>query len=307
MSAKQNPVITETSFRKLNREVTETTTHVERSVWKDIARELWKNKIALVCLIMLGIILIGVIFAPVITPFDPDEVDPLNKLAPPSAEHWFGTDSYGRDYFARALYGGRVSLAVAFGSMIMTSFVGVSIGVIAGYYGGRLDFLIMRFTDIFLALPSMLLMIVLNTFLPPSLITLIMVLSLFSWASVARITRAETMSIKERDYVKASENLGAGPLQIILGHIIPNLFGTVIVSATLGIANAILTESSLSYLGLGVQVPQASWGSMLQNAQAFILNSPLLAVYPGVLILITVLTFNLMGDVLRVALVPKEL
>ena len=226
-------------------------------------------------------------------------------LVPPSKEHWFGTDDYGRDYFTRALYGGRVSLTVGFSAMIVTVILGTAVGVISGYVGGKLDILMMRFTDIFLALPSMLLMIVLNTMLSPGLVTLILVLSLFSWASVARITRAETMSLKERDFVVASKNLGAGNILIAVKHIVPNIMGPVTVAASLGVANAILTESSLSFLGLGVQIPQASWGSMLQGAQSHIMDTPMLAIYPGVLILFTVLSFNLLGDVLRTALEPK--
>lgn len=298
-------IITESSFRSLQYKPEEKVLNVERKFWKDILRELYANKVALVCTILLAVIVIACMLAP-LSPYDPNKIDVASKLLPASAKHWFGTDDYGRDYFTRALYGGRVSLMVGFGSMLVTSVVGVLIGVCSGYFGGMIDFIIMRCTDIFLAMPSMLLMIVLNTFLSPNLTTLILVLSLFSWASVARVTRAETLSIKERDFVKASENLGAGPVHVIMTHIIPNLFGTVIVSATLGIASAILMESSLSYLGLGVQIPQASWGSMLQNAQGAILNSPLLAVYPGLLIMITVLSFNLIGDVLRAVTMTKE-
>ena len=183
--------------------------------------------------------------------------------------------------------------------------IGIIIGCISGYFGGKVDMFLMRFTDIFLALPSMLLMVVLNTILRPGLFTLIAVLSLFSWAQVARITRAETMSVKERDYVTAARNLGAGSFRIAVEHIVPNIMGPVIVAASLGIANAILMESSLSFLGLGVQIPRASWGSMLQSAQGHILDAPRLAVFPGVLILCTVLSFNLLGDVLRTALEPK--
>lgn len=189
--------------------------------------------------------------------------------------------------------------------MIMTVIIGTVIGITAGYFGGKIDMLLMRFTDIFLALPSMLLMVVLNTILRPGIFTLIAVLSLFSWAQVARITRAETMSVKERDYVTAARNLGAGNLRIAIEHIVPNIMGPIIVAASLGVANAILMESSLSFLGLGVQIPRASWGSMLQSAQGHILDASYLAVFPGVLILCTVLSFNLLGDVLRTALEPK--
>lgn len=240
-----------------------------------------------------------------LSPYDPYKLDASQKLQGISSSHWFGTDEYGRDYFTRTLYGGRVSLLVGFMSMIMTVVIGTSLGVFSGYVGGKVDMFLMSFTDIFLALPSMLLMVILNTFLKPGLPTLIVVLSLFSWASVARITRAETMSLKERDFVVATQNLGASNFRVIIKHIIPNILGPVIVAASLSVANAILMESSLSFLGLGVQIPRASWGSMLQGAQAHILDYPLLAVYPGVMILITVLSFNLLGDILRNALEPK--
>ena len=277
---------------------------VIQSVWKDIWKELKKNKVAMVSVVLLAILIIAVLLAP-LSPYDPYKLDASQKLQGISSSHWFGTDEYGRDYFTRTLYGGRVSLLVGFMSMIMTVVIGTSLGVFSGYVGGKVDMFLMSFTDIFLALPSMLLMVILNTFLKPGLPTLIVVLSLFSWASVARITRAETMSLKERDFVVATQNLGASNFRVIIKHIIPNILGPVIVAASLSVANAILMESSLSFLGLGVQIPRASWGSMLQGAQAHILDYPLLAVYPGVMILITVLSFNLLGDILRNALEPK--
>lgn len=291
-------------FVRTNKKYKEEVSVVRRSVWSDIRKELLGNKIAMVCLIILSVIIIASFLAP-LSPYDPNAIDVAHKLESPSSAHWFGTDDYGRDYFTRALYGGRVSLTVGFCAMAVTVLLGTAIGVTSGYVGGKLDMLLMRFTDIFLALPSMLLMIVLNTLLRPGLVTLILVLSLFSWASVARITRAETMSLKERDFVAASRNLGTRSGLIAIWHIVPNIIGPVTVAASLGVANAILTESSLSFLGLGVQIPQASWGSMLQGAQAHIMDAPMLAVYPGVLIMFTVLSFNLLGDVLRIALEPK--
>ena len=178
----------------------------DHSVWKDIKKELFSNKIALVSIIILLIIIIASILAP-LSPYDPNKINVAEKLQGISAKHIFGTDEYGRDYFTRALYGGRISLTVGFCSMIMTVILGTAIGITSGYFGGKVDMFLMRFTDIFLALPSMLLMVVLNTILRPGLFTLIAVLSLFSWAQVARITRAETMSVKERDYVTAARNL----------------------------------------------------------------------------------------------------
>ena len=288
-----NIVITNDSFAKLEKKKTVEISVERQSVWKDIWKELKKNKVAMVSVVLLAILIIAVLLAP-LSPYDPYKLDASQKLQGISSSHWFGTDEYGRDYFTRTLYGGRVSLLVGFMSMIMTVVIGTSLGVFSGYVGGKVDMFLMSFTDIFLALPSMLLMVILNTFLKPGLPTLIVVLSLFSWASVARITRAETMSLKERDFVVATQNLGASNFRVIIKHIIPNILGPVIVAASLSVANAILMESSLSFLGLGVQIPRASWGSMLQGAQAHILDYPLLAVYPGVMILITVLSFNLL-------------
>ena len=299
-----NIVITNDSFAKLEKKKTVEISVERQSVWKDIWKELKKNKVAMVSVVLLAILIIAVLLAP-LSPYDPYKLDASQKLQGISSSHWFGTDEYGRDYFTRTLYGGRVSLLVGFMSMIMTVVIGTSLGVFSGYVGGKVDMFLMSFTDIFLALPSMLLMVILNTFLKPGLPTLIVVLSLFSWASVARITRAETMSLKERDFVVATQNLGASNFRVIIKHIIPNILGPVIVAASLSVANAILMESSLSFLGLGVQIPRASWGSMLQGALAHILDYPLLAVYPGVMILITVLSFNLLGDILRNALEPK--
>ena len=299
-----NIVVTNDSFAKLEKKKTVEVSVETQSVWKDIWKELKKNKVAMISVLILVILIIAVLLAP-LSPYDPYKLDGSQKLQGISASHWFGTDEYGRDYFTRTLYGGRVSLLVGFMSMIMTVVIGTSLGVFSGYVGGKVDMFLMSFTDIFLALPSMLLMVILNTFLKPGLPTLIVVLSLFSWASVARITRAETMSLKERDFVVATQNLGASNFRVIVKHIVPNILGPVIVAASLSVANAILMESSLSFLGLGVQIPRASWGSMLQGAQAHILDYPLLAVYPGVMILITVLSFNLLGDILRNALEPK--
>lgn len=293
------------SFEHVNVKTVRQTYYQEFNVRTSIKKEFLKNKSALLSLILLIIITISCILAN-LSPFDPNAIDAKSKLLDASSKHFFGTDEYGRDYFTRALYGGRVSLIVGFLTMIVSTILGTLIGVVSGYIGGKLDTFIMRTIDIFLALPTMLLMIVLNTFLRPGLGTLVAVLSLFSWAQPARLIRAETMSIKQRNYVVASNNLGATNSWIIMHHIIPNIRGTVIISSSMTVAKAIITESTLSFLGLGVQVPQASWGSMLQGAQKYILDKPILAIYPGILILLTVLSFNLIGDVFRVALEPKK-
>ena len=292
------------AFERLERRERAESLPEPESFGKRFLHELAANKLALVSAALLLIVVVAVLLAP-LSPYDPYALDAKSKLLGPSAEHWFGTDGYGRDYFTRVLYGGRVSLLVGFCSMVLTVAIGSTVGIVAGYAGGRLDTLLMRFTDVFLALPSMLLMVILNAFLRPSLPTLIAVLSLFGWASVARVTRAETLSLKERDFVAATELLGASHLRVTMRHILPNVMGPVTVAASLSVASAILSESSLSFLGLGVSIPLASWGSLLQGAQAQILSHPLLAVYPGLAILLTVLAFNLLGDVLRCALEPR--
>ncbi len=305
MENKENNIIfDERSFQRMEKKEKDLGTVYHRSIWQDMVKEIRSNPLAVFAVAYLCIIIAACLLAP-LSPYDPNALNLADKFAEPSLSHFFGCDEFGRDYFTRALYGGRVSLMVGFAAMFVTICIGTTIGIFSGYIGGKLDMLLMRFTDIFLALPSMLLMVVLNSFLKPGMTTLVLVLSLFSWASVARITRAETMSLKERDYVIASKNLGASSVQIAVKHILPNILGPVIVAASLGVASAILTESSLSFLGLGISIPHASWGSMLQSAQNFILDKPMMAVYPGLLILLTVLSFNILGDVLRSALEPK--
>lgn len=262
------------------------------------------NKLAILSLIIIGLIILASVLAP-LSPWDPDAVDVLNKFQKPSKEHIFGTDSFGRDYFTRALYGGRVSLQVGIFSMIVSMILGTLYGTISGYIGGIIDVLMMRFVDIFMSIPSFLLIVIISAFITPGITTMIFIIGIFSWMGVARIVRAETMSLKERDFVLVSKGLGSSHFSIIIRHIIPNLMPSIIVSASISIARSILTESSLSYLGFGVQLPKSSWGSMLQSAQSLSLHLPYLALFPGVLILITVMSFNILGDFLRDVLDSK--
>ena len=267
-------------------------------------RELCRRPMALAALVVLGAILLLTLFAP-LSPYDPDAIDTSNKLQPPSAEHWFGTDELGRDSFTRALYGGRVSLLVGTAAMAVSVLVGMIIGAISGFMGGIVDALLMRFVDMLLSVPSVLLIIVLYAFIPTNMITLIFMLAFFSWTNVARIVRAQVLSLKEWDFVTAARSLGMSRRRIIFQQILPNTSSQIIVAASLSIANAILDESSLSFLGYGVQLPQASWGSMLQSAQQYILYNPILAVIPGAFILVTVLCFHILGDALQHALDPR--
>lgn len=291
-------------FRPVKRQESIVEKSYHRSTFSTIVSVLKENKLAMICVFILGLIFIASVFA-FLSPHDPDVVNVGAKLQGMSSEHLLGTDDLGRDLFTRALYGGRVSLLVGFSSMIISVIIGTFVGTMSGYMGGMVDTILMRIVDIFLSVPSLLLIIVFYSFVQPNMLTLIMMLSMFSWTNVARIVRAETLSIKERDYVLAAKSLGVSDFVIIIRHIIPNLASQIIVAASLSIANAILDESALSFLGYGVQLPQSSWGSMLQTAQKYILYDPLLAIVPGILILLTVLCFNILGDMLQHALDPK--
>lgn len=277
---------------------------MNRSKWKSVGDELFTNKLGVAALITLIVFALGSIFA-FLSGHDPNEMNVLARLNAPGAEHWFGTDDYGRDYFARALYGGRVSLLVGFASMIIATGIGVTVGVISGYFGGWIDNLLMRMLDVVMSIPSFLVLLLLSVFLKPSVGNIIIIIALLMWMNIARIIRAETMTIKEREYVLYAKASGQSNFGIIWRHILPGLVPVVIVGATNNIASAIMMESSLSFLGFGVQPPNATWGSMLNNAQGYIAQAPYLALFPGLLILLTVLSFNVLGDILRVGFEPK--
>lgn len=275
-------------------------TSIHKNIVEKFMTLMKESNVAILSVFILVLIILIVLAAP-LSPYDPDKMDVASKLLPPGKAHLFGTDSLGRDCFTRVLYGGRVSLQVGFFSMLVSTVFGTIWGTISGYIGGYTDIFMMRIIDIMMSIPSFLLLIILNAFIAPGLITMILIISLFAWMGVARIVRAETMSLKERDFILAAKCLGETKTKIILRHIIPNVFPTIIVSASISIANAILTESSLSFLGFGIQMPMSSWGNMLQGAQSHLLDRPYLAIFPGAFILTTVLSFNVLGDVLRKA------
>ena len=291
-------------FSKIERENKEISVSYDRGFFHHVKKALGENKIAAVCLVVLCVIITAALMAP-LSSVDPDYMDVMNKMAGPSKEHWFGTDELGRDSFTRALYGSRVSLLVGFATMVVSVTAGTCVGAISGYAGGKIDILLMRIVDMFQSVPSLLMIIVIFSFVPNNMVTLVLMLALFSWTGVARIVRAQTLTLKERDFVIAAKTLGVSHVKIILKHIIPNMTTQIIVAASLSIAGAILDESALSYLGYGVALPKASWGSMLQNAQQYILYDPLLALIPGMFILLTVLCFNILGDALQYALDPR--
>lgn len=245
------------------------------------------------------------IFAPLLTPYEPQALNLDAILMPPSAENIFGTDALGRDIFTRMLYGARVSLWVGFVAVGISLIIGIVLGLTAGYFRGFVDSIIMRFVDIMLCFPSFFLILAVIAFLEPSLYNIMIVIGCTSWMGIARLIRAETLSLRERDFVAAAKLAGAKPYRIVFIHILPNALAPVIVSASLGVAGAILVESSLSFLGLGVQPPYPSWGNMLMDGKDVLSIAPWLSLYPGLAILITVLGYNLLGEGFRDMLDPR--
>lgn len=255
-------------------------------------------------IIVLGMSLLAVL-APWIAPYDPTTQHLDFILMPPSSEFWLGTDALGRDVFSRLLYGARVSLWVGFVSVGIAVSLGLALGLVAGYFGGWTDELVMRGVDVMLCFPSFFLILAVIVFLEPNLYNIMIVIGLTSWMGVARLVRAETLSLRQRDFVAAARLAGTGSGGIMLRHILPNALAPVLVSATLGVAGAILVESSLSFLGLGVQPPDPSWGNMLLEGKDVLEIAPWMSVCPGLAILITVLGYNLLGESLRDVLDPR--
>ncbi|KMJ57819.1 peptide ABC transporter permease [Bacillus sp. LL01] len=268
-----------------------------------------KNKLAVIGAVLLFIIISLAILAPWITQFEPQKQSLLNKLQTPGGEHWLGTDRYGRDVFSRILFGARVSLLVGFASVAGSITIGTVIGSVAGYFGGKIDAILMRIVDVIISIPTIFLLITLVTIFQPGVDKLIMIFALTGWTFTARLVRGEFLSLRTREFVLASKTIGTRSHTIIFSHILPNAMGPIIVSATLGVGGVILAESALSYLGLGIQPPTPSWGNMLQDAQNFtiMLKHWWYPLFPGLMILFTVLSFNFVGDGLRDALDPKTL
>ncbi|MBT2678206.1 ABC transporter permease [Bacillus sp. ISL-35] len=272
-----------------------------------IVRKFMKNKLAIFGGIFLIIIITAALLAPVIAPYSPSKQNLLIKLQAPNSEHWLGTDRFGRDVLSRLLYGARISLLVGFASVLGSITIGTFLGAVAGYVGGIVDAMIMRFVDIILSIPSIFLLITLVTIFKPGVDKLILIFALLGWTTTARLVRGEFLSLRSREFVLASKTIGTKTPSIIFSHILPNAMGPIIVSATLAVGYVILAESGLSYLGLGIQPPHASWGNMLQDAQNFtiLLKSWWYPLAPGLMILLTVICFNFVGDGLRDALDPK--
>lgn len=264
-----------------------------------------KSRTAVASLIFIAIILVFALFAPLIARYDPSAMDANAILAAPSQSHILGTDTLGRDIFARIVYGSRISLSIGFIAVGIAVLVGIFFGSIAGYYGGRIDSALMRFVDIMLCFPTFFLILAVIAILEPSIFNIMVVIGATSWMGVARLIRSEILTLKERDYVAAARVMGAGDAWIIVRHLIPNAIGPVLVSATLGIGGAILTESALSFLGIGVQPPTPSWGNILMDGKSTLGVAWWLTVFPGLFILFTVLSYNLLSEGLRDMLEPR--
>ena len=245
------------------------------------------------------------ILAPFITPYEPNTLDAYHVLLPPSSAHWFGTDEVGRDVFTRMLFGARISLKVGFVAVGIATLIGTIVGLVAGYYGGWLDSLLMRFVDIMFCFPTFFLILAVIAILEPSIWYIMLIIGLTGWMGVARLVRAEVLSIRERDYVLAARVIGCSDARIIIRHILPNAVGPVLVYATLGVAGAILTESSLSFLGIGVPPPTPSWGNILASGKEFLEFAWWLFLFPGLAIMVTVLSYYLVGEGIRDAMDPR--
>lgn len=264
-----------------------------------------RNALLMIGIVFVGIMSLGALLAPWLTPYDPNAINVDAMLLAPSSAHPLGTDALGRDVLSRILFGGRVSLWVGFVAVGISSIIGIVLGLISGYFGKLIDEIIMRGVDVMLCFPSFFLILAVIAFLEPSLFNIMAVIGVTSWMGVARLVRAETLALKERDYIRAARAAGAGPMRIIFRHILPNALTPVLVSATLGVAGAILVESSLSFLGLGVQPPDASWGNMLTEGKEVLGVAWWMSVFPGLAILFTVLGYNLLGESLRDLLDPR--
>jgi peptide/nickel transport system permease protein len=299
----------------------------EHSIKKIFWNRFKKNKLAAVGGVVVIVLFLIAVFAPLVAPYDPNEIDRNQILESPSLRHFFGTDDLGRDVLSRMIYGSKISLAVGFVAIGIATFIGIIIGAFSGYYGGWIDRVMMRFIDIMLSIPTFFLILAVIAFIDPNLwyeilpsrlswmlekviidpniLNIMIIIGLTSWMGVARLVRAEFLSLKEREFVLAAKALGANDLRIIFRHIMVNSMSPVFVSAVLGVASAILVESSLSFLGLGVQPPTPSWGNILALGKANIEIAWWLSVFPGIAILITVLSYNLVGEGLQDALDPR--
>lgn len=276
-----------------------------RSLWADAFLRLRRNPVAVASVVFLLAMFGAALFAPWLAPYPYDFQDYTHVRSYPVASHWFGTDDLGRDIFSRMLYGARVSMTIGFLVVGIEVLVGGGLGLLAGYYGGRVDMIIMRLTDIMFAFPDLLLAILILGIFGPNFYNVLFALSLTGWPTMARIARGQVLAIKEQEFVQASHAVGCTDKRVMLRHILPNILSPIIVTATIGIGGVILSEATLSYLGIGIRPPQPSWGVLINELTPYIRTLPLLLVFPSSALALTVLAFNFLGDALRDALDPR--
>lgn len=277
------------------------------SQWAIAWREFEKNRLAVLGLYLLAVLYLATLLAPFLTPFEPNVFGDIaaTRHLPPSLEHLMGTDRFGRDVFTRVLYGARISLAIGFIAVGISVTLGTAIGAVSGYFGGVVDTVLMRFVDLLISFPRLVLLIAIIALFEPSITLIIVVLGLTLWPSTARIVRGEVLSLREREFVLAARALGLGAPRIIFRHIVPNVLGPVIVAASLGLGNIILIEAGLSFLGMSVPPPTASWGNIIDGGREYLVRAWWVATFPGLAIVMTVIAFNLLGDGLRDTLDPR--
>ena len=274
--------------------------HGRSRVW----RRLRKHKLAVASSVVVLALTAVCLAAPLLAPYAFDAIDLGSIRQAPSLGHWMGTDDLGRDLFTRILYGGRISIAIGILSAVIGTGLGSTIGAVSGFYGGRVDNLLMRLTDVVYSIPTLPLLIVLSSYSQAVVSSMALIIGLLSWMATARVVRGEVLAIKQMAYIEAARSLGATNLRLIVRHILPNTIGPIVVGATLAVGNAIILESSLSFLGLGVQPPTPTWGNMLMDAQSTMATKPWLTIFPGLAILLIVLSVNFIGDGLQDALDP---
>jgi len=271
-------------------------------------REFNKNLGGKIALVILALIFYSAFMAPFIAPYSPTEIDYSNmRYTPPSAAHWFGTDDFGRDIFSRVLFGARIALGVGFAAVLVNASLGVTLGLLAGYYGGKADMIIMRLVEIWNSIPFILLALAIISALGKGMFNIIIAVGVTGLINFSRLTRSIVLQIKEKEYISAARALGSSDLRILFKHVLPNSISSLIVLATLRIGISILVVAGLSFLGLGIQPPTSAWGTMLNRGQEYLIQAPWMSIFPGLAIIITVLSFNLLGDALRDALDPRQL
>lgn len=277
----------------------------EASFLRDTVQAFRRNSLAMVGLAFVAILVFCAVFAPWVSPHDPYRVALDDQLLPASTTYWLGTDNFGRDVLTRILYGARISLVVGIVPSLISLAIGTALGILSGYLGGKTDFAVMRLADMMIAFPSLLLAMVVMYTLGANLLNIFLALALVGWASVARVVRSQTLALREKEFIEAARANGTSRARIMFSHIFPNVIPTLIVLFSLSIPEAIMWESSLSFLGVGVQPPEASWGLLVAKGKEYMFQAPLVAIAPGIAILLTVLAFNFIGDGLRDALDPS--